>query len=90
MKAWFGKAANKNNNWCYDWLPKLDRLYDVLQAFELMHQGKMKGYFCQGFNPLAAFPDKAKLIRALAKLKYLVIIDPLATGTSCFWENNNK
>ncbi len=87
MKAWFGDAATRENNWCYDWLPKLDKVYDVLQVFELMHQGKLNGYFCQGFNPLAAFPHKAKIGAALAKLKYLVVIDPLATETSCFWEN---
>ncbi len=90
MKAWFGKAATKDNNWCYDWLPKLDKEYDVLQAFEMMHQGKLNGYFCQGFNPLGSIPNKAKLISALSTLKYLVVIDPLATETSCFWENHGE
>ena len=87
MKSWYGDAATKENNWCYDWLPKLDKVYDVLQVFELMHQGKMNGYFAQGFNPLASFPNKAKIGGALAKLKYLVVIDPLATETSEFWKN---
>ena len=87
MKAWYGDAATKDNNFCYDWLPKLDKVHDVLQVFEDMHNGKINGYFCQGFNPLAAFPNKAKIGGALAKLKYLVIIDPLATETSEFWSN---
>jgi len=87
MKAWFGNAATADNHWCYDWLPKLDKVYDVLQVFELMHQGKVNGYVCQGFNPIAAFPNKAKVGGALAKLKFLVTIDPLVTDTSCFWEN---
>jgi formate dehydrogenase-N alpha subunit len=87
MKAWFGNAADKSNNWCYDWLPKLDKMHDVLLVFDDMFQGKMNGYLCQGFNALAAFPNKAKLGAALAKLKYLVVIDPLATETSEFWRN---
>ena len=87
MKSWYGDAATRDNNWCYDWLPKLDKVYDVLQVFELMHQGKLNGYVAQGFNPLAAFPDKAKISRALANLKFLVVIDPLATETSEFWKN---
>ena len=87
MKAWFGPAATKENNWCFDWLPKLDKSYDVLLVFDDMHQGKMNGYICQGFNPIASFPNKAKLTEALSKLKYLVIIDPLATETSEFWKN---
>ena len=57
-KSMYGNAATKDNDWAYDWLPKLDVTYDVLRAFELMHQGKMNGYFCQGFNPLLSFPNK--------------------------------
>ena len=87
MKAWFGDAASKDNSWCFDWLPKLDKPHDVLQVFDDMYQGKMNGYICQGFNALAAFPNKAKLGTALTKLKYLVVIDPLATETSEFWRN---
>ncbi len=90
MKAWFGDAATKENNYAFEYLPKLDKVYDVLQVFDLMHQGKMNGYFCQGFNPLAAFPNKAKIGNALAKLKYLVVIDPLATETSTFWQNHGE
>ena len=73
--------------WAYDYLPKLDKSYDMLQVFELMNQGKMTGYICQGFNPLAAAPNKDKLTRGLSKLKFLVIMDPLATETSEFWRN---
>ena len=87
MKAWWGDAATAENHWGYDYLPKLDKLYDMLQAFELMNQGQINGYICQGFNPLAAAPNKAKMNAALAKLKFLVIMDPLATETSEFWRN---
>jgi formate dehydrogenase major subunit len=87
MKAWWGDAATAENNWAYDYLPKLDKLYDMLQSFELMNQGKMNGFICQGFNPLAAAPNKAKMNVSLAKLKYLVVMDPLATETSEFWRN---
>lgn len=87
MKAWYGDAATADNNWCFDWLPKLDKTHDVLQVFEDMHQGRMKGYICQGFNPLAAFPNKRKLGEALAKLDFLVTIDPLETETSEFWKD---
>src|SRR5690606_19316973 len=87
QKAWWGDAARADNDWAYDYLPKLDRLYDMLQTYELMHQGRMNGYLAQGFNPLAAAPNKAKLTEALSKLKFLVIMDPLVTETSEFWRN---
>ena len=88
QKAWYGAAATKENDWAYDLLPKLDKVYDVLTVFELMAHGKINGYVCQGFNPLGSFPDKAKIVMGLSKLKYLVIIDPLTTETSTFWQNH--
>ncbi len=89
QKAMFGKAATRENDWAYDWLPKLDvPNYDVLRAFELAHQGKMNGYVIQGFNPLMTFPNRAKMASALAKLKFIVVMDPLQTETARFWENH--
>jgi formate dehydrogenase major subunit len=87
MKTWWGDAATDSNNWAYDYLPKLDTPYDMLHFFELMNQGKMTGFICQGFNPLAAAPNKGKLNNSLAQLKFLVIMDPLATETGEFWRN---
>jgi formate dehydrogenase major subunit len=88
QKAIYGNAATADNNWAYDWLPKLDiPLYDIIAAFEMMDKGEINGYICQGFNPLQAFPDKGKIRRSLGKLKYLVVMDPLDTETSRFWEN---
>ncbi len=91
LKSMWGEAATPENNFAYDWLPKLDvPAYDVLRAFELMHEGKMNGYFCQGFNPLLSFPNRKKLTVALSKLKFLVTMDPLETETARFWENHGE
>jgi formate dehydrogenase major subunit len=87
MKSWWGDAATAENRWGFDYLPKLDKQYDMLQVYELMNQGKINGYLAQGFNPLAAAPNKAKMTAALSKLKFLVIMDPLVTETSEFWRN---
>jgi formate dehydrogenase major subunit len=90
LKAWYGAAATKENDFAFDYLPKNDITYDILQVFQLMWQGKVNGYFCQGFNPLASIPDKEKLIQSMSKLKYFVIIDPLVTETSNFWQNHGE
>ncbi len=91
LKSMWGDAATPDNKFGYDWLPKLDVAgYDVLRAFEMMHQGQMNLYFCQGFNPLLAFPNRKKLTEALSKLKMLVVMDPLQTETARFWENHGE
>ncbi len=90
LKAFYGPNATAGNSFGYDWLPKQDTAYDVLAMFERMHQGRMNGFACQGFNPLASVANKAKVSAALSKLKYLVVIDPLATETSEFWKNHGE
>ena len=91
QKAMWGAAATPENDFAFEYLPKLDvPAYDILRAFELMHQGKMNGYVCQGFNPLQSFPNKGKSIAALSKLKFLVVMDPLETETARFWENHGE
>ncbi len=90
QKSWWGDAANKENDFAYDYLPKRDTAYDVLSIFDRMFQGKMNGFICQGFNPVAAVPNKKKMVAAFSSLKYLVIMDPLQTETAEFWKNHGE
>jgi len=91
QKSMWGSAATAENSWAYDYLPKLDvPQYDMLRILELMYQGKVNGYFCQGFNPLLSAPNRKKLTAALSKLKFLVTMDPLETETARFWENHGE
>jgi formate dehydrogenase major subunit len=89
QKAMFGKAATKDNDFAFDWLPKLDvPTYDVLRAFEMAQEGKINGYVIQGFNPLMTFPNRAKMTAAFSKMKFIVVMDPLQGETARFWENH--
>jgi hypothetical protein len=42
FKAMYGDNAKAENNYGYDWFPKLDMVYDHLLQFDLMHQGRIK------------------------------------------------
>lgn len=90
MKAWWGPAATAENNWAFDYLPKLDKQYDMLQITDMMVQGKVNGYIAQGFNPLAALANSNNVREGLKKLKFLVVMDPLVTETSEFWKNHGE
>ena len=89
-KAWWGDAATKDNGFAYDFMPKLAGASDVLSIFDQMYQGKINGFLCQGFNPLASVANKKKVSDALAKLKWMVVMDPLATDTSEFWKPHGE
>ena len=90
MKTFYGDNAQRDNDWGFSLLPKWDKPYDVLQYFDMMDKGEVNGYLCQGFNPVASFPNKNKVIRSLSKLKFLITMDPLNTETSCFWQNHGE
>jgi len=88
LKSMWGPAATAENEFAYQWLPKLDVAgYDLLRIMDLMHQGKVNGYFCQGFNPLLSAPNRNKITDSLSKLKFLVVMDPLQTETARFWKD---
>ena len=89
-KSWWGDAATKENDFAYDYFPKLGGASDVLSIFNAMYEGKINGFFCQGFNPLASVANKKKVSDALAKLKYMVVMDPLATDTSEYWKPHGE
>ena len=89
MKSMWGDAATAENDWGYDWLPKLDLAqYDAMKMFDMLKNDQVNIYFCQGFNPILAFPNRGKMTEAFSKLKLLVVMDPLETETAAFWENH--
>ena len=87
LKTFFGDKATADNQFGYHYLPKINGAYDHFRYIDMMFEGKVNGYLCQGFNPIASYPNRAKMMTALSKLKYLVIMDPLKTDTSDFWQN---
>ncbi|MFP3416355.1 hypothetical protein SB773_33490, partial [Bacillus sp. SIMBA_074] len=62
LKAMWGDKATADNQWGYDWLPKLDiPQYDAMKMFDKLKDGEVNIYFCQGFNALLSFPNRGKL-----------------------------
>lgn len=91
LKAFYGENATKDNEFGFHNLPKqYKKKMDHMQYIDLMDQGKINGYICQGYNPIASYPNTNKIISALSKLKFLVVMDPLKTDTSEFWQNHGE
>ncbi len=87
MKTFYGDKATKENGWGFDYLPKVDRVYDPITHVKMMHDGEMHGWILQGFNVLNSLPNKNKTVAGMSKLKYLIVLDPLQTESSEFWKN---
>lgn len=88
LKAIFGEKANKDNDFGYNWLPKLDdnKDYSWLTLFNEMYKGKIKGFFAWGQNPACSGANANKNRKALANLDWLVNVNIFENETGSFWK----
>ena len=87
LKAMYGDAAKKENDWAYQYLPKVDRNYSWAYLFDDMYAGKVKGLLAFGMNSVAIGPNSYKNIDALKKADFLVVCDIYPDETSEFWKS---
>ncbi|HEV2987857.1 MAG TPA: formate dehydrogenase-N subunit alpha [Candidatus Angelobacter sp.] len=87
MKALYGDAAKKENDWAFDYLPKIDRKYSWVEIWDGMYRGKVKGLMAWGMNGVAIGPNSQKNIDALKKADWLVVCDIYPEETSSFWQS---
>lgn len=88
MKAWYGEAAQKENTWCFDLMPRLTGDHSHFGYWMQMADGNMDGLFVMGQNPAVGAPNGRLERSALSKLKWLVVRDMVETETASFWRNS--
>ncbi|MGE5509440.1 MAG: formate dehydrogenase-N subunit alpha, partial [Chitinophagales bacterium] len=88
LKAWWGDAATKENQFAYHYLPKYDatKNYSFIALFEAMYKGTIKGLFTWGQNPVVGGPNSNKEAKALENLDWYVAADLFETETVSFWK----
>ncbi len=86
LKAWYGEHATAENEWGYQFLPKLTG--DVSQQVMTlaMADGLMRGWFMMGQNPLVGAVNADLVEHGLGKLEWLVVRDMAMTETANFWQ----
>jgi formate dehydrogenase major subunit len=85
LKAMYGNAAKKENDFAFNHLPKIDRRYSWVEIFDRMYNGEVKGLFAFGMNAVMIGPDSRKNIAALGKADWLVVGEIYQDETSEFW-----
>ncbi len=95
LKACYGKAATKENEFGYGWLPKIDGNYSWMYIFDDMYRGNStraggqepgpEGLMTFGMNPVGIGPNSPKMVAAHAKLKWLVVVENHEVETATFW-----
>lgn len=88
LKAWYGEAAQPENDFRFGWIPRIDDDYSQLPIFNKMAKGEMTGYFLLGQNPAAGGPNAGLHRAGLRSLDWLVVSDWFETESAGFWKDD--
>lgn len=88
LKAYYGQNATAQNEFGYQNLPKTgeNENWGWAYFFDRMSRGELEGLISFGMNPVANGPNTAKMLAALAKLKWLIVVENFETETASFWK----
>ncbi len=87
LKSMYGNAATADNDFGYDWHPKISGDHSHMPMFVAMADGKVKGMLCVGQNPATSL-NAALERKGLRRLEWLVVRDIFLTETATFWKRS--
>ncbi|NUS40524.1 MAG: molybdopterin-dependent oxidoreductase, partial [Terrabacter sp.] len=87
LKAWWGKAATAENDWCFDYLPRLSGAHGTYQTTMAMLDDQVEGYFLLGQNPAVGSAHGRMQRLAMSHLKWLVVRDFAMIESATFWKD---
>jgi formate dehydrogenase major subunit len=87
LKGWYGDKATQENDFCYGLLPKAAKGadYSYMFLFDRMYQGKMRGGFIFGLNPMNTLANTNKARAAMDKLDWVVVSELHHSETTDNW-----
>jgi formate dehydrogenase major subunit len=86
LRAWYGEAATRDNEWGYQFLPKNVGDHSHIPMFVAMHDGIIKGFMAMGQNPAVGGQNAVYQRGGLANLDWMVVRDIFLTETAEFWK----
>jgi formate dehydrogenase major subunit len=85
MRAYFGQAVSAENDWGFDWLPRIDKDDSTYRSVMQMLDGNVKGFIVVGENPAVGSANSRLHRLAMAKLDWLVVRDVVEIESAAFW-----
>ena len=84
LKSMYGDAATAENDYGYDWHPKILGDHSHMAFFSAAAEGRMKGGFIIGQNPATSLNAQVER-EGLRKLDWLVVKDNWLTESATYW-----
>src|SRR5437016_1678021 len=88
LKAYYGKNATAENDFGYNWVPKITSNHSFFEYLYDMADGKMEGMFIMGQNPAVAAANSRFERASLSKLKWLVVREMVEIEAATFWRDS--
>jgi formate dehydrogenase major subunit len=88
LKSYWGDAATADNDFCFDYLPRITGDHSHYQSVLGMADGSVKGYFVVGENPAVGSANGKMQRLGLANLDWLVVRDFFEIETAAFWHDS--
>jgi len=85
LKEYWGEAATAENDYCFDYLPRLTGDHGTYRTTMDMVDGKVSGYFLLGQNPAVGSAHGRLQRLAMANLDWLVVRDLTMIESATFW-----
>jgi formate dehydrogenase major subunit len=87
LKAWWGAAATPDNDFCFDYLPRLTGSHSTYETVMAQLAGACKGYFIYGENPAVGSANGKMQRLGMAKLDWLVVRDFSLIESATWWKD---
>jgi formate dehydrogenase major subunit len=87
LKAYWGDAARPDNDFCFDYLPRITGDHGTYRTVLDMIAGKVKGYFLLGQNPAIGSANGKAQRLGMANLDWLVVRDLFAIESATWWKD---
>jgi formate dehydrogenase major subunit len=88
LKAYWGEAATAENDFCFDYLPKITGDHGTYRTVLDMIDGKVKGYFLLGQNPAVGSAHGKAQRLGMANLDWVVVRDLFEIESATFWKDS--
>ena len=88
LKAYWGDAATPENDFAFDYLPRITGDHGTYRTVLDMIDGKVKGYFLLGQNPAVGSAHGRAQRLGMANLDWLVVRDLFEIESATFWKNS--
>ena len=88
LKAYWGDAATADNDFCFDYLPRITGDHGTYRTVMDMIDGKVKGYVLLGQNPAVGSAHGRAQRLGMANLDWLVVRDLFEIESATFWRDS--